>query len=1072
MLLTWLRDVQNPRPRLFKKGRRGQERRRGLIPNFEWLEDRCLLSGGFNLYPIPTAYAVVTGMTNSGGQIWFTESAPNKIASFYPPTKTFTEYTLPPPPPGDDSNTNGPNMIAADPSGNLWFTENNGPVNSVGKMTPGGSVTQYILPSRFGSAPGPAGITVASDGTPWFAEFFDGEIASLNPSTGVISEYAVPTANAAPFFITAGPDGNLWFTEENAAKIGRFNPHTAAFTEYSLPGTGVPNGIVTGPDGNLWFCDAGNGAIGQIVPSTGAITEFTLPQPNTPPREITVGSDNNLWFIVGNQIQLWRITTSGQFTFHNIPSLTSSALALSGGPDGNMWFSSGVSDNDIGQAILDQPLTATSKTIAPTEGAQFNGGVASFTDADPAATTSSFTATINWGDGSSSTGTIIAAGSGFTVSGSHTYSEEGSTPVTVTITDIATSHDIGGNTATASSTANIADAALSAGATTLSATEGTSTGTVSVAFFSDAGGPEAPGNYTATIDWGDKSGTTTGTVAVSGTLFTVSGSHTYAEGSATPYAVVVTITDDGGSSVTATGAATVQDFALTSSTTKSFNATEGKSVSAVLSSFHDTDPANEGTGEYSATITWGDGSTSAGTIKAATGTGNYQVSGTHTYLDVGKYPLNVTVTDAGGATVTASGGSVTVAEASIKTTGRTIKPIEGVSFSNTVASFTDANPFDSASDYAATITWGDGSSSAGVIVHVSGGQYNVTGTHTYAEEGTDTISVLITDEGTNPVTATSTASVQDGLLTAKTVAFNPAEGTVNATVATFTDQDPTDSASDYTAVITWGDGGTSSGSITKTGPGAFSVNGTYTYLEEGTYPFSVLITDTVGGNTAKASANVTVADASLSGAASSVSITEGVPFTGNVVTFTDGDPNGVQSDYAAIITWGDGNISTGTIVAQGSGFAVQGTHTYAESGKYTIKVSIQDAGGAAITVNNPITVGDAVPSGMVPFSLSATHGVPFGVVGSFIHTDANAPVKEYQVPNTAGSSKGTITVADAPEVTHRKPSPEYLDRLFQQDRIFSEDQDLPGSFGDMQGMVERLAALRADSLWPESRGGA
>jgi streptogramin lyase len=1013
------------------------------------------LSGGIYEYGgLSSGPAYLT--SGSDGNLWFTEYNANKIGRMTTSGVLTAEYSIPP-------GHAWPEGITGGPDGNLWFTEFYS--DEIGKITPGGALTFYPIGTRVGF---PEHITVGPDGNLWFTER-DSIIGRITTS-GSVTEFTIPTTGGLPFWITTGPDGNLWFTEYVSNKIGRITP-AGSITEFAIPTpNSIPVSIATGPDGNLWFTESNANKIGRITPA-GTITEFSSGPGNSGPLGIVTGPDGNLWFTEPGANHVARMSTSGVVTSYSIPTANSDPFQIVVGPDSNLWFAEATA-SQLGQVVLDKPLSVTAQTIAPSEGASITSSVASFADADPSATSSSFTATIDWGDGSSSTGTITAAGSGFTVSGSHTYSEEGSLPVTVTITDIDTSHDIGGNTATANSTATIGDAALSASATTLSATEGTSTGSVAVAFFSDAGGPEAPGNYTATIDWGDKSGTTTGTVTVSGTLFTVSGSHTYAEGSATPYAVVVTITDDGGSSVTATGAATVQDFALTSSTTKSFNATEGKSVTAVLSSFHDTDPVNEGTGEYSATITWGDGSSSAGTIKAATGTGNYQVSGTHTYLDVGKYSLSVTVTDAGGATATASGGSVTVAEASIKTTGRTVKPIEGVSFSNTVASFTDANPFDSASDYAATITWGDGSSSAGVIVHVSGGQYNVTGTHTYAEEGTDTISVLITDEGTNPVTATSTASVQDGLLTAKTVAFNPVEGAVNATVATFTDQDPTDSASDYTAVITWGDGGTSSGSITKTGPGAFSVNGTYTYLEEGTVPFSVLITDTVGGNTAKASANVTVADASLSGAASSVSITEGVPFTGNVVTFTDGDPNGLQSDYAAIITWGDGAISTGTIVAQGSGFAVQGTHTYAESGKYTIKVSIQDAGGAATTVNNPITVGDAAPSGMVPFSLTATHGLPFGVVGSLINAGPNATVKVYQVTNTAGGSKVSIRVADAPEVTNRKPSPEFVDRLFQQDLVFSEDQDLPGSYRDLQGMVEQLAALRADSPRPVPRGAA
>lgn len=50
-----------------------------------------------------------------------------------------------------------------------------------------------------------------------------------------------------------------------------------------------------------------------------------------------------------------------------------------------------------------------------------NGVVATFSDADPGGTLSDYTATIRWGDGTSSAATISASGGGFAVSGTHHY---------------------------------------------------------------------------------------------------------------------------------------------------------------------------------------------------------------------------------------------------------------------------------------------------------------------------------------------------------------------------------------------------------------------------------------------------------------------------------------------------------------------------------------------------------------------------------------------------------------------------------------------------------------------------
>src|SRR5262249_51223745 len=188
--------------------------------------------------------------------------------------------------------------------------------------------------------------------------------------------------------------------------------------------------------------------------------------------------------------------------------------------------------------------------------------VATFTDANPTAPLSDFTATIDWGDGSTSAGAIIqpgGTGTDFVVSGSHIY-EEGSFTITVDITDV------GGSTASATSSATVADATLTAtGGFTVRATEGIDSGSQTVATFTDTN-PTAPlSDFTATIDWGDGSLTTAGTITQpggTGTDFVVSGSHTYAEEGAS-FTITVNITDVGGSTASATSSATVADAVLT-----------------------------------------------------------------------------------------------------------------------------------------------------------------------------------------------------------------------------------------------------------------------------------------------------------------------------------------------------------------------------------------------------------------------------------------------------------------------------------------------------------------------------
>jgi hypothetical protein len=207
--------------------------------------------------------------------------------------------------------------------------------------------------------------------------------------------------------------------------------------------------------------------------------------------------------------------------------------------------------NSVQVSWEDAKITATGEDLSGTEGEEASGIVASFTDPDSTATAGDYAATIEWGDGSSSAGTVSGAKGSFTVSGSHTYGEEGGFPIKVLITDI----DEAANSASTSSTATVGDAALTASG--ISATSPMSfSGTV--ANLTDANALGSAGDFTATIEWGDGT-SSAGTVSGSKGSYTVGGAHAYL--STGFFEVTVTITDDGGS--TAEAKSTILIFATT-----------------------------------------------------------------------------------------------------------------------------------------------------------------------------------------------------------------------------------------------------------------------------------------------------------------------------------------------------------------------------------------------------------------------------------------------------------------------------------------------------------------------------
>jgi hypothetical protein len=75
-----------------------------------------------------------------------------------------------------------------------------------------------------------------------------------------------------------------------------------------------------------------------------------------------------------------------------------------------------------------------------------------------------------------------------------------------------------------------------------------------------------------------------------------------------------------------------------------------------------------------------------------------------------------------------------------------------------VATFSDANQGAAAGEFTATIDWGDGGTSAGMVA-ASGGRFNVTGQHVYGQTGAFSITVLIGDTGGSITRVFGTANV-------------------------------------------------------------------------------------------------------------------------------------------------------------------------------------------------------------------------------------------------------------------------------------------------------------------------
>jgi streptogramin lyase len=260
--------------------------------------------------------------------------------------------------------------IAAAPDGGAWLAEysasNVAPAwagNRIAQVAPDLGLNELgNLAFQTGSLSSlrydakPKGITVAPDGTPWFAEADAGNpgyrIGHANGS--VYTEYSGPCFGASPCSgsftgegitdVAMGKDNSVWYVNNISKAVGQLVPG-GTMTEYRLNdmspglGAGSPKAITAAGDGSLWVAVFGSfgapaaNAIVHIVPGAagvpGTATVYKLGAANSP-LEVAPDASDNVWFTGtggtgGGPIGVLRPTASGTPT--PTPTATATATA-------------------------------------------------------------------------------------------------------------------------------------------------------------------------------------------------------------------------------------------------------------------------------------------------------------------------------------------------------------------------------------------------------------------------------------------------------------------------------------------------------------------------------------------------------------------------------------------------------------------------------------------------------------------------------------------------------------------------------------------------------------------------
>ena len=186
------------------------------------------------------------------GVIWFTVQGAHRIGRLDRATGKITEY-----------NTRGnPYGLAVDRTGQIWFCQLGG--DRLGRLDPAtGKIAE--MPMEPGSQP--RRMAVAPDGSLWVTLYGNGKLLQVDPAARkIVKEYALPHGpTGGPYAVTVDGAGIVWVNEIQTDTVTRLDPKTGVMRVFPLPSKDVGiRKMIVDAEGRLWYMGSHNGRLGVI----------------------------------------------------------------------------------------------------------------------------------------------------------------------------------------------------------------------------------------------------------------------------------------------------------------------------------------------------------------------------------------------------------------------------------------------------------------------------------------------------------------------------------------------------------------------------------------------------------------------------------------------------------------------------------------------------------------------------------------------------------------------------------------------------------------------------------------
>jgi len=244
-------------------------------------------------------YLVKVSLTNPDAQEYALKTNPRPTGRS---TRVIiTEYDLP-------RKEALPHDVVVDPEGHAWYSDFGS--QYIGELDPKtGKVTDYLLPTFRPEQPkGTLDLEFAPDGSLWVAMMYQAGLVHFDRKTKEIKAYPYPkeslgfstqTSMVSPQY--SNVDGKVWSNNQETRENYRLDLKTGKYENLgtskdprgmSISGYGMP----TDHENNVYMLEFGGASIGKRDAKTGLITIWLTPTQGSRPRRGRFDEQNRLWF--------------------------------------------------------------------------------------------------------------------------------------------------------------------------------------------------------------------------------------------------------------------------------------------------------------------------------------------------------------------------------------------------------------------------------------------------------------------------------------------------------------------------------------------------------------------------------------------------------------------------------------------------------------------------------------------------------------------------------------------------------------------------------------------------------